>query len=176
MAKLRKYIPRFILLDTFIIAALYTISELTLRCFGLMFRQRVFWIVAALTALGLIAGSAQLLLRIKNKVVKIIFIVIFAALTLVSINFAFLLAIFTYEPEYVVERDGAKYTAYVYSTFKDSAVYYYDYKGPFVTGGKLRIKEHYGYLVDPFGEYVDIPPDTTYYDEDGNIAEPPDYD
>ena len=176
MAKLRKYIPRVILLDTLIIAALYAVSELTLRCFGLMFRQRVFWIVAALTALGLIAGTAQLLLRIKNKAVKIIFIVIFAALTLVSINFAFLLAIFTYEPEYVVERDGAKYTAYVYSTFKDSAVYYYDYKGPFVTGGKLRIKEHYGYLVDPFGEYVDIPPDTTYYDEDGNIAEPPDYD
>lgn len=176
MAKIRKNIPRVILLDTLLITALYAVSELTLRCFGMMFRQWVFWVVAALTALGLIAGTAQLLLRIKNIVVKIIFIVIFVALTFVSINFAFLLAIFTYEPEHVVERDGAKYTAYVYSTMKDTAVYYYDYKGSFITGGKLRIKDDYGYLVDPFGEYVDIPPNTTYYDEDVNIADPPDYD
>lgn len=172
MDKLRKYIPRVILLDTALLAALYAASELILRCFGLMFRQRVFWIVAALTALGLIAGIVQLLLRIKKKAVRITLIVLFAAIALIASNIAFLLAAFTYEPEYVVERDGVKYTAYVYS-FLDTTVRYYDYKGSLVTGKQMKIKEYYraGTVYDPFGNSYCAYVETTFYDNDGNIVE-----
>ena len=171
MDKLKKYIPRVILLDTALLAALYAASELILRCFGLMFRQRVFWIVAALTALGLIAGTVQLLLRIKKKAVRITLIVLFAALALIACNSAFLLAAFAYEQEYVVEKDGVKYTAYVYS-FMDTTVRYYDYKGPLVTGKQIRIKEYYRTAVvyDPFGSSYYANVETTYYDDGGNVV------
>ena len=142
MNKIFKYIPKIILLDTilfcFIIVALYYL----LSFFNLMFRNWIYTVSAIIVMLGFVVGIIQLLLKIKKENVKIALIITFIILLLPLIRIISLLWAFGYEKEYVVERDGKMFIAYVHS-FYATRVSYYDYKNIFVVGNKLKISEYY---------------------------------
>ena len=169
MEKIKRYIPRIIILDTIICLLIITMLFFTLHFFNLMFRQWVYIIFAILIMLGGIVGTIQLLLKIKRKVIKISLIVIFIILLLLASPIVYLGAVFGYMPEHVVKRDGKKYVAYV-NGFLKTYVCYYDYKNLIVVGNKKKIEEYYGRggfdpIADNRREVVSV----TYYDEEGNV-------
>lgn len=173
MEKIKKYIPKIILLDTIfytlIIVALYFI----LSSFKLMFREWIYIVSAVIIIGGFVAGIIQLLLKIKEKVLRNVLIGIVIILLLLSTPAIFFLGAFSYMPEHIVRKDGKKYVAYV-NGFLRTYVYYYDYKNIFVVGNQKRIEEDYGKggfdpIEDKFGNKYDVET-TTYYDENENVV------
>ena len=173
MKKIKKYIPQIILLDTIsymlIIVTLYFI----LSSFKLMFREWIYIVSAVIIIGGLVAGIIQLLLKIKEKVLRNVLIGIVIILLLLSTPAIFFLGAFSYMPEHIVRKDGKNYVAYV-NGFLRTYVYYYDYKNIFVVGNQKRIEEDYGKggfdpIENKFGNKYDVET-TTYYDENGNVV------
>ena len=173
MEKIKKYIPQIILLDTIsymlIIVTLYFI----LSSFKLMFREWIYIVSAVIIIGGFVAGIIQLLLKIKEKILRNVLIGIVIILLLLSTPAIFFLGAFSYMPEHIVKMDGKKYVAYV-NGFLRTYVYYYDYKNIFVVGNQKRIEEDYGKggfdpIENKFGNKYDVET-TTYYDENGNVV------
>lgn len=73
-------------------------------------------------------------------------------------------------PEYVIEKEGKKYVAYV-NGFWNTQVNYYNYENPLVTSKYKAITEDYGEGgFDPIGKESDYEIlQTVYYDAKGNI-------
>lgn len=128
---------------TIIYTALFLLSCLMLSAFGLTFRAWGYIWAAAVIAAGFSAGLIQVLVWIKNKILK----TVCTALSVIILFYSFWIGVvsvaFGYMPEYVVERDGQKYVIFVNSFLKTS-VYYYDYKNFLVMGRKRQIEEYYG--------------------------------
>lgn len=167
-----KNIPRIILLDIIIYALIIVALYFILPFFNLMFREWIYIVSAIVIIGGFVIGVIQLLLKIKKKFVKVVLISIFIILFLLSTPIMYFFVAFSYTPEYVVERDGKKFVAYV-KGFKRTYVNYYDYKNIFVVGNQKRIQEYYGKGgFDPIGDtngYNHNVEKTTYYDENGEI-------
>ena len=172
MEKIKRYIPRIIILDTIICLLIITMLFFMLHFFNLMFRQWIYVMFAILIILGFIIGTMQLLLKIKRKVIKISSILIFIIILLLSSPIAYLGIVFGYMPEHVIERDEKKYVAYV-NGFLKTYVYYYDYKNLIVVGNQKKIEEYYGRggfdpINNKYGYNYEVVR-TTYYDESGNV-------
>ena len=173
MEKIKKYIPKIILLDTIIYTLIIVALYFILSSFKLMFREWIYIVSAVIIIGGLVAGIIQLLLKIKEKVLRNVLIGIVIILLLLSTPIIFFLGAFSYMPEHIVEKDGKKYIAYV-NGFLRTYVYYYDYKNIFVVGNQKRIEEYYGKggfdpIENKFGNKYNVEI-TTYYDEEGNIV------
>lgn len=173
MEKIKKYIPKIILLDTILYTLIIVVLYFILSSFKLMFREWIYIVSAVIIIGGLVAGIIQLLLKIKEKVLRNVLIGIVIILLLLSTPAIFFLGAFSYMPEHIVKMDGKKYVAYV-NGFLRTYVYYYDYKNIFVVGNQKRIEEDYGKggfdpIEDKFGNKYDVET-TTYYDEDGNVV------
>ena len=123
MEKIKKYIPRIILLDTIIYTLIIVTLYLILYYCKLMFREWIYIISAIIIMFGFIVGIIQLLLKIKKKIVKIILISTFIMLFLISTSIIYFFGAFGYTTEHVVEKDGQKFVAYV-SGFKRTYVNY----------------------------------------------------
>ena len=172
MKKIKKYIPKIILLDTCIYILIVVTLYFILAFFKLMFRKCIYIVYAIIIMIGFVIGIIQLLLKIRKKIVKRVLISIFIILLLLSTPMIYFLGAFAYTPEHVVEKDGKKYIAYV-NGFLRTYVYYYDYKNIFVTGNQKRIEEYYGKggfdpIENEYGYEYNVER-TTYYDEDGKI-------
>lgn len=170
MNKIRKYIPQIVILDTAIYIWIFVMLHLILQCFGLKFREWVYWMSVLLMMMGFITGIIQLILKLKKRIVKICIMSTFVILLLISSPIFYLIVGFGYTPEPVVEKDGSKYVAYV-NSFLRTYVYYYDYKNVVVVGNQKRIVEDYGKGgFDPLGDkYPHKIENCTYYDEKGNV-------
>ena len=72
MEKIKKYIPRIILLDTIIYTLIIVTLYLILSFCKLMFREWIYIVSAIIIMFGFVAGIIQLLLKIKKKIVKVI--------------------------------------------------------------------------------------------------------
>ena len=173
MEKIKKYIPKIILLDTIIYTLIIVALYFILSSFKLMFREWIYIVSAVIIIGGLVAGIIQLFLKIKEKVLRNVLIGIVIILLLLSTPIIFFLGAFSYMPEHIVEKDGKKYIAYV-NGFLRTYVYYYDYKNIFVVGNQKRIEEYYGKggfdpIENKFGNKYNVEI-TTYYDEEGNIV------
>lgn len=173
MEKIKKYIPQIILLDTIIYTLIIVALYFILSSFKLMFREWIYIVSAVIIIGGFVAGIIQLLLKIKEKVLRNVLIGIVIILLLLSTPAIFFLGAFSYMPEHIVRKDGKKYVAYV-NGFLRTYVYYYDYKNIFVVGNQKRIEEDYGKggfdpIEDKFGNKYDVET-TTYYDENGNVV------
>ena len=173
MEKIKKYIPKIILLDTILYMLIIVTLYFILSSFKLMFREWIYIVSAVIIIGGFVAGIIQLLSKIKEKVLRNVLIGIVIILLLLSTPAIFFLGAFSYMPEHIVEKDGKKYIAYV-NGFLRTYVYYYDYKNIFVVGNQKRIEEYYGKggfdpIENKFGNkyYVEM---TTYYDKDGNVV------
>ena len=67
MKKIKKYIPRIILLDTILYALIIVALYFILSFFKLMFREWVYIVSVIIIMLGFVVGIIQLLLKIKKK-------------------------------------------------------------------------------------------------------------
>lgn len=173
MEKIKKYIPKIILLDTILYMLIIVTLYFILSSFKLMFREWIYIVSAVIIIGGFVAGIIQLLLKIKEKILRNVLIGIVIILLLLSTPAIFFLGAFSYMPEHIVRKDGKKYVAYV-NGFLRTYVYYYDYKNIFVVGNQKRIEENYGKggfdpIENKFGNKYDVEM-TTYYDEDGNVV------
>ena len=173
MEKIKKYIPKIILLDTILYMLIIVTLYFILSSFKLMFREWIYIVSAVIIIGGFVAGIIQLLLKIKEKILRNVLIGIVIILLLLSTPAIFFLGAFSYMPEHIVRKDGKKYVAYV-NGFLRTYVYYYDYKNIFVVGNQKRIEEDYGKggfdpIENKFGNKYDVEM-TTYYDEDGNVV------
>ena len=173
MEKIKKYIPKIILLDTILYMLIIVTLYFILSSFKLMFREWIYIVSAVIIIGGFVAGIIQLLLKIKKKILRNVLIGIVIILLLLSTPAIFFLGAFSYMPEHIVRKDGKKYVAYV-NGFLRTYVYYYDYKNIFVVGNQKRIEEDYGKggfdpIENKFGNKYDVET-TTYYDENGNVV------
>ena len=173
MEKIKKYIPKIILLDTILYMLIIVTLYFILSSFKLMFREWIYIVSAVIIIGGFVAGIIQLLLKIKKKILRNVLIGIVIILLLLSTPAIFFLGAFSYMPEHIVRKDGKKYVAYV-NGFLRTYVYYYDYKNIFVVGNQKRIEEYYGKggfdpIENKFGNKYNVEI-TTYYDEEGNIV------
>lgn len=173
MEKIKKYIPKIILLDTILYMLIIVTLYFILSSFKLMFREWIYIVSAVIIICGFVAGIIQLLLKIKEKILRNVLIGIVIILLLLSTPAIFFLGAFSYMPEHIVRKDGKKYVAYV-NGFLRTYVSYYDYKNIFVVGNQKRIEEDYGKggfdpIENKFGNKYDVEM-TTYYDEDGNVV------
>lgn len=173
MEKIKKYIPKIILLDTILYMLIIVTLYFILSSFKLMFREWIYIVSAVIIIGGFVAGIIQLLLKIKKKILRNVLIGIVIILLLLSTPAIFFLGAFSYMPEHIVRKDGKKYVAYV-NGFLRTYVSYYDYKNIFVVGNQKRIEEDYGKggfdpIENKFGNKYDVET-TTYYDENGNVV------
>ena len=173
METIKKYIPKIILLDTILYMLIIVTLYFILSSFKLMFREWIYIVSAVIIIGGFVAGIIQLLLKIKEKILRNVLIGIVIILLLLSTPAIFFLGAFSYMPEHIVRKDGKNYVAYV-NGFLRTYVYYYDYKNIFVVGNQKRIEEDYGKggfdpIENKFGNKYDVEM-TTYYDEDGNVV------
>lgn len=173
MKKIKKYIPKIILLDTILYMLIIVILYFILSSFKLMFREWIYIVSAVIIIGGFVAGIIQLLLKIKEKILRNVLIGIVIILLLLSTPAIFFLGAFSYMPEHIVRKDGKNYVAYV-NGFLRTYVSYYDYKNIFVVGNQKRIEEDYGKggfdpIENKFGNKYDVET-TTYYDENGNVV------
>lgn len=173
MEKIKKYIPQIILLDTILYMLIIVTLYYILSSFKLMFREWIYIVSAVIIIGGFVAGIIQLLLKIKEKILRNVLIGIVIILLLLSTPAIFFLGAFSYMPEHIVRKDGKNYVAYV-NGFLRTYVSYYDYKNIFVVGNQKRIEEDYGKggfdpIENKFGNKYDVET-TTYYDENGNVV------
>lgn len=173
MEKIKKYIPKIILLDTILYMLIIVTLYFILSSFKLMFREWIYIVSAVIIIGGFVAGIIQLLLKIKEKILRNVLIGIVIILLLLSTPAIFFLGAFSYMPEHIVRKDGKNYVAYV-NGFLRTYASYYDYKNIFVVGNQKRIEEDYGKggfdpIEDKFGNKYDVET-TTYYDENGNVV------
>ena len=173
MEKIKKYIPKIILLDTILYTLIMVAVYFILSFFKLMFREWIYIVSAIIIIGGFVAGIIQLVLKIKENVLRNVLIGIVIILLLLLTPAIFFLGAFSYTPEHIVRKDGKNYVAYV-NGFLRTYVYYYDYKNIFVVGNQKRIEEDYGKggfdpIENKFGNKYDVEM-TTYYDKDGNVV------
>lgn len=99
-------------------------------------------------------------------------IVLIVVIEVLVIVYGMFLTASSYKPEHVMELRGETLVAEV-TSFLDVEVRYYDYKGIFFRGTKVRGYEWYGSGgYDPFKRNTKPEPKTyIYYDKDGKIEE-----
>lgn len=172
MEKLKKYIPQIILLDTILYALIIVVLHFILSFFKLMFREWIYVVSAIIIIFGFVTGIIQLLLKIKEKDIKIVLMSIFATIIILLTPIFLFFGAINYVPEHIMKKDGKKYVAYVQG-FLRTTISYYEYKNSFVAGNQKRIEEDYGKggfdpVKNKFGYEYNVER-TTYYDENGNI-------
>ena len=162
-----------ILFYTFVYVILF--SKIVVNVFGFEYRQYVNYFSILVIILGIILGVIQKFIISKSKSTRICIIICTISVIIVCCmfyNFILLIVGFSLKPEHVVEKDGKKYVAYVYS-WLDTRVEYYNYINFLIRGGTKRIEENY-YNVgrdvlaeEVKGKYTcDY---TYYYDENGKV-------
>ncbi len=91
MEKIKKYIPKIILLDTILYTLIMVAVYFILSFFKLMFREWIYIVSAIIIIGGFVAGIIQLVLKIKENVLRnvLIGIVIILLLLLTPAIFFF---------------------------------------------------------------------------------------
>lgn len=163
---------RSVLMYTIIYICIFIIINLILNVFNMNYREWIYFLSLILISIGFVIGIIQLLWKIKNKIVKIIAIILFIIVLIPCALYTYIFCIFAYQPEHIVMRDGKKMVAYV-NGFMDTYVEYYDYKNFFTVGNKIKIKEYYGDggfdpIKNKYGYSYPVI-STDYYDENSNI-------
>lgn len=147
---LLKNASKNVLLCTLLLMALFAVASLVLSGMGFMFRQRVLLAAMGVSALGITAGSLQLIARLGHGMLRAALAFSFALLALTSAPAIARSVSFATSPEHVVEQNGSKYVAHVVS-WLGTDVYYYDYVNPLVSGDTVKMEQHLGEgAFDPF--------------------------
>ena len=86
MEKIKKYIPKIILLDTMLYTLIIVTLYFILSSFKLMFREWIYIVSAVIIIGGFVAGIIQLLSKIKEKVLRNVLIGIVIILVILMIS------------------------------------------------------------------------------------------
>ncbi len=170
---IRKYIPSIILLDVLLVGAVFAGICGLLSLFGLQFRQWVFIVMAVVLGFPGLIGLFQILGFIKQRIIKIVLTWVVIIVVVCGTPILLIIGYLFYSPEYIINRDGKKYVAYV-SSFFYTNVDYYEYHNFLVCGLHHRIKEAFEGGVDPYANSKESyyePDFTYYYDENGKLIE-----
>lgn len=169
--KVLEYLKEHLLILAIIMLALFVIAVFSLEVFGLRFLNSVYYFVIPVILVFVIVGTIQMIVKFKNKVIKVIATILFTGVVIVCVLarqiIGFVLLIL-YTPENFVEIDGVKYVAYV-DTFFTTNVRYYEYVNELVRKDIISFNEYYGGgWNNPFEEDSDASVvSTIYYDENG---------
>ena len=169
--KVLEYLKEHLLIFAIIMLALFVIAVFSLEVFGLRFLNSVYYFVIPVILVFVVVGTIQMIVKFKNKVIKVIATILFAGVVIVCIltrQIIGFLALILYTPENFVEIDGVKYVAYV-DTFFTTNVRYYEYVNELIRKDTISFNEYYGGgWKNPFEEDSDASViRTTYYDENG---------
>ena len=154
-----------ILIGGFTDSVLRIIPQMILSCFGVIsIYILVFW-------LGRIflwhnREHPSLGIRIARKVLSVIYCIMVVG----TMGIGMLFSMFSYHPEYVVERNGIRMVASV-NSYLQEMVYYYEYKNAVFRGSEQIRWEDYGNGGgDPFQQEQE--PVRWFFEElDGNTVE-----
>ena len=164
-----------------ILIVIYKLLKYILKINNLAFTNITFYTFIVILIVLLLSILIQVIkvlyYIIKKKTIKLwirsisgIGIAIVTTLIIIFVIYGGFVFVFTYEPEHIVEKDGKKMVARVYS-FVQVQVNYYDYINLFVRGNKLKINEDYGNGgYDPF-KRDEMPSVRSYiyFDDNGKV-------
>ena len=138
-----------ILFWTVIGCALFLTARGILSVFGLQFRARIREPATILIAFGTAAGILQLLLRISNKTLKIVTIVLWAAALIAFCVYGFFIFVLShrYEISNNTDYNGTRCIVEHEPVMWESRRLFYPYHGWFVCGKETIHKE--GYACGP---------------------------
>jgi len=108
--------------------------------------------------------------KLQIRIISGIGSIIIAVITSILLIYGFVVFVFTYEPEYIIEKNRKPMVAYV-NSFLEVNVSYYDYVNRFVRGNRLKISESYGKGgYDPFkSDELPTVERSIYYDDNGRV-------
>lgn len=156
MKNILKHYAKYLLLDTFAVAVLFTAAHAILSLFHLMFIKWIYFAVIGIVIIGILLGIFQLLLKIRKTYIKYIAMGIMTICLIPLTYIGILVFAFTYQPMHIVKKDEIKYVAYV-RAFLHTYVDYYEYRNSIITGNEVLFTEDFGKGgFDPFEEgYTD---------------------
>jgi hypothetical protein len=143
MKNIARKLNKLILIYIVLFAGAFFLLRYILSLFYLEYRRWIFYFFVIVLVIGVVLGIVQLIMKIKKRWAKVVCAILFTALLLISIPYAYLIFAFSIREEHIVFKDDYKLVAQV-DGFKHTYVYYYDYKNPFVQGKRLRLYEYYG--------------------------------
>lgn len=154
-----------VLIGGFTDSVLRIIPQMILSCFGVI---SIYILVFWLGRIFLWRNREQpsLGIRIARKVLSVIYCIMIVG----TMGIGILFSMFSYHPEYVVERNGIRMVASV-NSYLQEMVYYYEYKNAVFRGSEQIGWEDYGNGGgDPFQQEQE-PVRWFFEDLDGNTIE-----
>ena len=113
-----------------------------LNLYNLELRQYIKDFLFYITTISLILGVIQIIIRIKNKIVKMV--ISFSCVLVVIVLFYLYQYIQLFDPyEEVVKRDNIKYVVEVYS-FLHTTGEFHKYINPFVFKKEIEVSQYFG--------------------------------
>ena len=122
-------LKNFIMKNFLTYTILYTIFLITLKFilnkFNIEFMSWIYYFSSLLIFIMTIIGTEQLLLKIKNKILKNISIIISFIIFLITIYFFITVSLLFYNPTHIIERNNHKLQVTVFYWDKLHTIYYY---------------------------------------------------
>lgn len=109
---------------------------------NIVFMNWIYYFSNGIIILGSIIGIYQLILKIKNKIKKNVFIIIMTIFSSIVICMYIYISLISYTPEYIIIKDGKKMVADV-EGFHHTYIYYYEYINILVRKKSTVAIEHY---------------------------------
>ena len=115
----------------------------------------IYYLSYSIIILCFLIGIFQLLIKIKNKIKRNIFLVIMTIFSSIIIFISIYFSMLAYNPEYIIVKDNKKMVAIVKS-FHHTYINYYDYINPIMKSRNVIDSEHYSDgRHNPFKEDMD---------------------
>lgn len=165
-----KFIFNHLIIFAIAMLAIFVVTSQVIQNFGYHFVNKVYYLMIAVIVMFLFIGLIQMTIKFKSKIIKCIIIILLVGACALLVKFKDVIVI-TYKAtvplEYVAEKNGEKYVAYV-DRLLTTSVRYYEYVNKFVRKENLSMRDYYGYgYFDPFKEEKPLL-GTKYYDKNGN--------
>ena len=153
-------LKKIILLYVLAFEILLLIISLVLDFIGLSFTNYTVRFIAWISFILIIIGIFQLLLKIRNSIIRILFIILHLVTIFYSYSMLFFILAFDFHCNITV-IDNKKFIMEEHGFLFDTNNMYYDYINPLIQYKNVRIIEKYA--------DKDIIKSVIYYDHNGNI-------
>lgn len=134
---------------------IFYLINFTLNKNNIQFMNWIYYLSYSIIILCFLIGIFQLLIKIKNKITRNIFLVIMTIFSGIVIFISIYVSMLAYNPEYIIVKDNKKMVATVES-FHHTYINYYDYINPIMKSTNVINSEHYSDgSHNPFKEDMD---------------------
>lgn len=164
-----KFIFNHLIIFAVAMLAIFVATSVVIQNFGFHFVNKVYYLMIAIIVMFLFIGLIQMIIKFKSKIIKCIILILLVGACVIVVKFKDVIVLTckaTIPLEYVVEKNGEKYVAYV-DRLLTTSVRYYEYVNKFVRKESLSMRDYYGYgYFDPIKEEKPLL-GTKYYDKNG---------